>query len=155
MKAIYAGSFDCYTNGHHDIVHKASKLFSELHIVIAVNKSKIRSYPEELMAAAIERLLKSEGLDNCKVAIWHGLVAEYCAKNGIFYSVRGLRNSMDYYYEESVASVNKLIMPDLETVYFRSDTPAISSSMVRELHSFGRDLSSYIPKEIWECIKHI
>ena len=84
-----------------------------------------------------------------------GLVAEYCATNEIFYSVRGLRNSMDYNYEESVASVNKLIMPNLETVYFRSDTPAISSSMVRELHGFGREISSYVPKEIWECIKHM
>ncbi len=153
MKAVYAGSFDCYTNGHHDIVHKARNLFSELHIVIAVNSVKKRSYPAELMAASIEKLLKAEGLDNCIVSIWKGLVAEYCATHGIFYSVRGLRNSMDYNYEESVASVNKLIMPNLETVYFRSDTPAISSSMVRELHSFGRDISSYVPKEIWECIK--
>ncbi len=155
MKAVYAGSFDCYTNGHHDIVLKASKLFRELHIVIAVNSNKTRSYPEELMACAIKKLLNAEGLDNCKVSIWKGLVAEYCATNEIFYSVRGLRNSMDYNYEESVASVNKLIMPNLETVYFRSDTPAISSSMVRELHGFGREISSYVPKEIWECIKHM
>lgn len=155
MRAVYAGSFDCYTNGHHDIVRKASRLFCELHIVIAVNSAKKRNYPEELMADAIRKLLETEGIKNCEVAVCKGLVAEYCAIHNIDYFVRGLRNSMDYAYEESVAAANKLIMPYMETVYFRSDTPAISSSIVRELHSFGKDVSGYVPSEVWECIKHI
>ena len=73
-------------------------------------------------------------------------------EHSIDYFIRGLRNNLDYNYEENVANVNKLIMPDMDTIYFRAVTPAISSSMVRELHSFGKDVSAYIPAEVWERI---
>ena len=153
MKAVYAGSFDCYTNGHHDIVRKASRLFDEVHIVIAVNSAKKRSYPAKQMAEAIRAALEREGLSNCKVSIYSGIVAEYCREHEIDYFIRGLRNNLDYNYEENVANVNKLIMPDMDTIYFRAVAPAISSSMVRELHSFGKDVSAYVPAEVWERIK--
>ncbi len=153
MKAVYAGSFDCYTNGHHDIVRKASRLFDEVHIVIAVNSAKKRCYPAEQMAQAIRAVLEREGLSNCLVSIYRGIVAEYCRENDIDYFIRGLRNNLDYSYEENVANVNKLIMPDMDTIYFRAVAPAISSSMVRELHSFGRDVSAYVPPEVWERIR--
>lgn len=152
MDAVYAGSFDCYTNGHHDIVRKASRLFDRLHIVIAVNTAKIRTYPAERMAEAICAVLARDNITNCTVDVCTTLVAEYCSENGIDYFVRGLRNNLDYNYEENVAEVNKLVIPSMETIYFRSDTPAISSSMVKELHFFGKDVSSYVPPEVWQCI---
>ena len=152
MNAVYAGSFDCYTNGHHDIVRRASRLFDTLYIVIAVNTAKKRTDPAEMMAAAIRAALARDNITNCTVEICTTLVAEYCSEKGIDCFIRGLRNNLDYNYEENVAEVNKLVSPSMETIYFRSDTPGISSSMVKELHYFGKDVSSYVPPEVWKCI---
>jgi pantetheine-phosphate adenylyltransferase len=152
-KAVYAGSFDPFTNGHLDILKKASKLFDEVHLLIGVNQNKQRRYHQMYMKDAIENVIKNEHLDNCKVFIVDTLIAEYCKKNGIKYYVRGLRNSMDYNYEENICEANKLINPDMETVYFRAENVAISSSMVKELYSYGQDVSKYVPKEILPVLR--
>ena len=130
MNAVYAGSFDCYTNGHHDIVKKAAVLFDRLYIVIAVNSEKRRRYPAELMQAAIARTLE----------------------NDIGYAIRGLRNRMDYDYEENIAAVNKLIAPNLETVYFRADNNGISSSLIAELSKYRKDFSGLVPPAVNELL---
>lgn len=87
-----------------------------------------------------------------RVEICEGLVAEYAKDNGIRYMIRGLRNNMDYNYEENIAAVNKPIYPEMEYVYFRAENVAVSSSMVRELRSFGRDVSMYVPAPVYEMI---
>ena len=130
MNAVYAGSFDCYTNGHHDIVKKAAVLFDRLYIVIAVNSEKRRRYPAELMQTAIARTLE----------------------NDIGYAIRGLRNRMDYDYEENIAAVNKLIAPNLETVYFRADNNGISSSLIAELSKYRKDFSGLVPPAVNELL---
>ena len=130
MNAVYAGSFDCYTNGHHDIVKKAAVLFDRLYIVIAVNSEKRRRYPAELMQTAIARTLE----------------------NDIGYTIRGLRNRMDYDYEENIATVNKLIAPNLETVYFRADNNGISSSLIVELSKYRKDFSGLVPPAVNELL---
>lgn len=130
MNAVYAGSFDCYTNGHHDIVKKAAVLFDRLYIVIAVNSEKRRRYPAELMQTAIARTLE----------------------NDIGYTIRGLRNRMDYDYEENIATVNKLIAPNLETVYFRADNNGISSSLIAELSKYRKDFSGIVPPAVNELL---
>ena len=130
MNAVYAGSFDYYTNGHHDIVKKAAVLFDRLYIVIAVNSEKSRRYPAELMQTAIARTLE----------------------NDIGYTIRGLRNRMDYDYEENIATVNKLIAPNLETVYFRADNNGISSSLIAELSKYRKDFSDLVPPAVNELL---
>ena len=97
---------------------------------------------------AMERALADSGIRNCEVSIYDGLIAEYTKHHGIGYMVRGLRNNMDYNYEENIAEVNKLIDPSLEYVYFRADNVAVSSSMVKELRHYGQDVSSYVPPAI-------
>ena len=151
-KAIYPGSFDPFTNGHLDIVKKASDLFDEVYIVIGVNAKKHRTYDSDKMKQAIEMTISEHELPNVTVEVYEGLVAEYAKDKGIQYMIRGLRNNMDYNYEENIASVNKLIYPEIEYVYFRAENVAISSSMVRELRSFGRDVSIYIPSPVLEII---
>lgn len=130
MNAVYAGSFDYYTNGHHDIVKKAAVLFDRLYIVIAVNSEKSRRYPAELMQTAIARTLE----------------------NDIGYTIRGLRNRMDYDYEENIATVNKLIAPNLETVYFRADNNGIPSSLIAELSKYRKDFSDLVPPAVNELL---
>lgn len=148
MKVVYAGSFDCYTNGHHDIVKKAAAVFDEVHIIVADNTGKQRSFPAEDMVGVIEESLQRDNICNTKVTAYDGLVAEYAEENGIGYLVRGLRNVTDYQYEENIACINRLISPKLETIYFRTDNMAISSSMIREMLKYGKDISKYVPKPV-------
>ena len=152
-KAIYAGSFDPFTNGHLDIVRKAAKLFDEIHVVIAINLKKNRTYKSVAMSMAISEVLRAEGLDNVKVCVCDGLVADYAKLNSVQYLVRGLRNQIDFGYEENIAEANKLLYPELETVYLRAENCAISSSMIKELHSFGTDVSAFLPAAVWKLVE--
>ncbi len=151
-RAIYPGSFDPFTNGHLDIVKKAAPLFDEVIILIGINAKKSRSFAPENMKAAIEATLQEMKLSNVRVAIFEGLVAQYAKEHAISYMIRGLRNNMDYNYEENIAEVNKLINPDMESVYFRAENVAVSSSMVKELHSYGQDVSTYLPKAVFDIM---
>lgn len=151
--AIYPGFFDPFTNGHLDLVRKASEIFDRVYIVIGVNAEKNRSFPAERMAEAITRTLMENQIENCEVVIWNGLVAEFARKQKTDYMIRGLRNNMDYNYEENVACVNKLINPELEYIYFRSNNVAVSSTMVKELHSYGKDVSAYVPEAVLELLQ--
>ena len=151
--ALYAGSFDPYTNGHHDIVRKAAALFDRVDVLIGVNIQKRRRFEAEAMRRAMQALFDSEGLSNVRAVVHGGLVADYCAANGIGWYVRGLRSATDYAYEEGVAQVNHMINPSLETVYLRSDEPALSSSMVRELLAFGKSAAPYVPAEVLALIE--
>ena len=151
-KAIYPGSFDPFTNGHLDIIKKAAALFDEVYIVIGINSSKKRNYSHENMKVAIENTLSFLGLTNCYVCTYDGLVAEFARINGIHYMIRGLRNNMDYNYEENIAEVNKLINPDMEYIYFRADRVGVSSSMVKELMLYGLDVSKYVPPDVLQKI---
>ena len=151
--AIYPGSFDPFTNGHLDIVKKGSKLFDEVHIIIGVNANKIRTYDSELVKDAIEKTLQENNISNCKVYVYEGLVAEYTNENNVGYMIRGLRNNMDYNYEENIAEVNKLINSKLEYVYFSAENVALSSSMGKELNSFGKDVSKYVPEPMLKVMK--
>lgn len=151
-RAIYPGSFDPFTNGHLDIVKKSAALFEEVYVVIGINAQKKRTFEAGRMKAAIEAALQELGITNVQVVIYEGLVAEFAKANQIKYMIRGLRNNMDYNYEENIAEINKLINPDMEYVYFRAVNVAVSSSMVKELHSFGMDVSPYLPKTVYDML---
>ena len=152
-KAIYPGSFDPFTNGHLDIVKKAAAIFDKVYVVIGINSEKRRSYDCEEMRRAIEAALADCGITNCVVSVYDGLIAEYTRRNKIGYMVRGLRNNMDYNYEENIAEVNKLIDPKLEYIYFRADNVAVSSSMVKELNHYGLDVSKYLPPAVTAIVQ--
>ena len=152
-KAIYPGSFDPFTNGHLDIVRKAAGLFEKVYVVLGVNSSKRRAFDAEAMRRAITQALADAHLTRCEVCLCDGLVAEFAKQKGAGYMIRGLRNNMDYNYEENIAEVNKLINPALEYVYFRADNIAVSSSMVRELLSYRKDVSRFVPPAVFELIK--
>lgn len=146
--AIYAGSFDPFTNGHLSIVKKAAELFDKVYVVVANNTNKIRSTDANMMIVALMDCFQREHLDNCVPLMHSGLIAELCYDCNAKYLIRGLRNTSDYMYEENIAKINQEINPDLQTIYFRADNDVISSSMVRELHAHGRDVSKYLPIEV-------
>ena len=152
-KAIYPGSFDPFTNGHLDIVKKAAALFDEVVVIIGVNPNKKRTFIAENMKKAIEDTMRENGITNVSVVWLDGLVAQYAKEIGAKYMIRGLRNNLDYNYEENIAEVNKLVNPDLEYVYFRAENVAVSSSMVKELAHYEQDVSVYVPGPVYQRMK--
>ena len=153
--AIYPGSFDPFTCGHMDIVKKAARLFSHLYVVIGVNTDKARTYDASRMRDAIARTVADAGIENCTVCLHTGLTAAFAKEVGADCLVRGLRNSLDYGYEENIAAVNKLLCPTLETVYLRADHAAVSASMVRELRRFGESAAAYVPPAVLGRLRKI
>lgn len=152
--AVYPGSFDPFTNGHLDIVKKASKLFDKVYVVIASNSGKERIYFAHKMKDAIIRTLDCCGINHCEVVVYNGLLGNFIKENNVGYMVRGLRNNMDYNYEENIAEVNKLLNPEIEYIYFRAEHVGVSSSMVKELMRYEQDVSKYVPKEILRMMRN-
>ena len=155
-KAVYAGSFDPFTNGHLVMVKKVSKLFDWVYVVMANNSKKHRTYDIDKMKEVIQEILKDNALYNVAVVTYDGLVADFCREHDVQYLIRGLRNNMDYNYEENISDINKLINPNVESVYFRAENDlerTISSSMVKELFSYGKDVSLYVPTKVLELMQ--
>ena len=152
-QAIFCGSFDPFTNGHLSIVKKASQIFDTVYIVLAVNYNKNRTTNKLSMIDGIKNTLIKEDITNCIVDYTYDLVAKYCKEKNIKYFIRGLRNNMDYNYEENIAEVNELLNDELEYVYFRADNKAISSSMIRELMSYNQSVSQWVPKDVLNCME--
>lgn len=152
-KAVYAGSFDPFTIGHLDIIREASTLFEQLIVVCAANQKKTPIFSREEMAKAIADCLVQNGIYNSVVVISNKLTVDVCAEFQAKYLVRGLRNTTDFLYEEEIAKFNQKFNPDLLTIYLRAVDDALSSSMVRELLSYGKDVSKYVPREILTVIQ--
>lgn len=152
MNAIYAGSFDPFTNGHLHVLTQACEVFDKVFVAIAVNSSKKRRIDKDAMKNAIEKIVKNNRLDNVEVIIFDGLTVDLAEKKNAKFLVRGLRNGTDYEYEENLAIVNSKIA-GVETIYFRAGKTAhISSSVVMELYNYGRDITKWVPEEILEIL---
>ena len=147
--AVYAGSFDPFTNGHLDIVRQAAGIFDQLVVVIAQNARKgNRHYPASTMRDAIEEVLLHENLTNCRVIVSNRLTVHECHANEARYIVRGIRDTSDFLNEETMARTNNSLAPEIKTVYLRAEHDALSSSMVRELMAYRHTVSPYVPVEV-------
>ena len=152
-KGFYAGSFDPFTNGHLHVVIKSAELFDEVVVGIGMNRDKLRRFNRNEMRAAMEKVMESEGLNNVKVVIFDNLAVDAAIENGCNTLIRGIRNGMDYEKEENLAATNEEIS-GLDTIYIRAGKLGIiSSSMVMELRDYHKDISGYVPKEIYKVIK--
>lgn len=153
MKAVYAGSFDPFTVGHMKILRQAAEIFDKVYVCIANNSDKKRCFDVKIMKQAIERTLYMNGLTNCEVVIWEGMIVDFCTKYNADYLVRGLRDTTDYLYEENIAKINHELNPVLRTIYFRATSAdAISSSMVREFIKYGKPIAKYLPVDVYKTI---
>lgn len=151
--ALYAGSFDPFTNGHLDVVKEAAKIFDKVYVCCFVNNKKQRSYPMDKMRDSIEACLYREGVHNANAITSNMLTAECARLIGAQYIIRGLRNTSDYLYEEEIAKFNNMLNPELRTIYIRALNDSISSSAVKELLFVGKDIQNYVPIEVAEIIK--
>ncbi|MEM7108085.1 MAG: pantetheine-phosphate adenylyltransferase [Bacteroidota bacterium] len=147
--AIFPGSFDPFTKGHEDIVLRGLKLFDEIIIAIGYNSQKnIRYFEVNEMVAYIEDTFKSN--TRIKVLIYNELTAELAKKLNARYLLRGLRNTTDFEYENSIAQVNNYLNDDLESVFLITspEYAAISSSIIREVHKYDGDVTDFLPYKL-------
>lgn len=151
---MYPGSFDPVTNGHLDIIQRASRIYDKLIVGVLNNPSK-----KTPMFSVEERidLIRSVTADipNVEVDSFTGLLVDFAKAKGAQVIVKGLRTVADFEYEFQMALLNKALNPEYETVFLMTDTKYsyISSSMVKELAGFKGDLTGLVPGEIIEKIK--
>ena len=147
--AIFPGSFDPFTKGHYDIVVRSIHLFDKVVIAIGYNAQKnMRYFEVEWMVDKINSLFKDE--DRVETIVYDELTAELAKKMKAEFLVRGLRNTTDFEYENSISQVNRSINKNLETVFLITspELAQISSTIIREVHRYGGDVSSFLPYEI-------
>ena len=150
---FYAGSFDPFTNGHLHVIEVSSKMFDKIIVGIGVNTLKTRRFDQDKMKEAMKKVIEANGLKNVEVVTYNNLSVDCAREHGANFLIRGIRNGMDYDYEENVALINEEIS-GLDTIYVRAGKlGALSSSMVMELLQFGKDVSKFLPKEILEIIE--
>lgn len=144
---VFAGSFDPITRGHEDIVMKAMPLFDEIFIAIGVNIDKKYKFPLEDRIRWIENTFAE--FPKVKVVSYEGLTVDLCKRLNAGFIIRGLRNTTDFEYESIVAEANKKLNPEVETMFFLSDTTlrCISSTVVRDLVKNGVDLKGFVPEK--------
>ena len=152
---LFTGSFDPMTNGHMDLIERASKLFDKLYVGIFYNPHKNGFLSIESRLKTVEKAVAH--LENVQVIASHDeLVVDVARKLGVHVLVRGLRNVADLQYEASFDFYNHQLAGEIETVYLHSrpEHVYISSSAVRELLKFDQDISKYVPNAVLEELKH-
>jgi pantetheine-phosphate adenylyltransferase len=152
-KAIYPGSFDPITNGHLDILDRTLTLFSEVTIVVAGAGQKNPLLSPEERAILIREVVKDR--TGVKVDVWPGLIMEYAREHGYSAVIRGLRAASDFEYEFMMASMNKTINSEVETLFMMTSQHLyfVSSSMIKELYKYGGDISPYVPAAVVRRLK--
>jgi len=144
--ALFPGSFDPFTVGHESIARRALPLFDRVIIGIGTNENKTDFFPLEKRIQWIKNLFADE--QKVEVKTYKRLTIDFCRETGASYLLRGLRTSADFEFERAVGQVNKLLDPEIETVFLltKPEHSFISSSIVRDVYKNGGDISSFIPK---------
>ena len=147
--AIFPGSFDPFTKGHEDIVLRGLNIFDEIIIAIGHNSTKnSRYFKVEKMVNYIEEAFENH--QNVRVILYNELTAELAKKYDAQYLLRGLRNTTDFEYENSIAQVNRHLNAGLESVFLITspEYAAISSSIIREVHRYNGPIQDFLPYKI-------
>ena len=153
--AIYPGSFDPLTNGHLDIIERASTIFDEVIVLISFNPDKKGRFPIEIRERMVKESCKH--LNNVKVDSFNGLVVRYAKEHDAKFLIRGLRAAGDYEYEWSLYSGNRFIDPSIDMVYLmaKPEKSIISSTAVMEFIRTGVDVSTLVPKAVYKIIEEL
>ena len=146
--AVYPGSFDPITNGHLDILERASKIFDKVIVLVAINSSKNHRFSVEERVQMIKEA--TAGIPNVEVDSSEGLTVRYAKEHGAGTLIRGLRAVSDFEYEFRLASANEFADSSIDMVFFmaRGDKTFISSSAIIELYNSGVDISSLVPESV-------
>ncbi len=151
--AVYPGSFDPITNGHLDIIARASRLYDKVVVGVLNNTSKSPLFSAEERLDMISHEIG--GLDNVTCDVFNGLLVDFAKQKGATVIVKGLRTVADFEYEFQMALLNKALNPEYETMFMMTDTKFsyISSSMVKEVAKYQGRLDGLVPPYVAEKIK--
>ena len=155
MNAMYPGTFDPFTNGHCDLVRRAARLYDRIVVAVAASSGKDTLFDiEQRVALASEALAD---LDNVEVIPYQGLTVEFARQHDLGVIIRGLRAVSDFEFEFQLASMNRRLAEDIETVFL---TPTeqftfVSSSLVREIALLGGDVSEFVPAAVSQALSEI
>jgi len=148
VKALYPGTFDPPTSGHVDLIQRGARIFDHLTVAILVNPVKNPLFTVEERAEMLQEI--ASGIGNVSVATFDGLMVEFARRQGASAVLRGIRAISDYEHEFQMALMNRRLAPEIETVFLQ---PAgrysfVSSRMVKEVFSFGGDISGLVPPNV-------
>lgn len=151
--AVYPGTFDPITNGHTDLVQRAARLFDRVIVAIAANPGKVPAFPMAQRVALAREVLAD--LTNVEICSFDNLLVDFLHQRGASVILRGLRAVSDFEYEFQLASMNRQLAPDIETVFL---TPAeqyafVSSSLVREIAALGGDVSPFVHPQVVAALR--
>ena len=144
-KAIFPGSFDPFTLGHHSIVKRALTFMDEVIVGIGINEGKRSMIPVEKRVDMIRRLYADES--RVKVEAYSGLTVDFAREQAAEFIIRGIRTVKDFEYEEGIADINRKLT-GIETIFLftEPELASVSSSVVRELLHYGKDVSMFLPE---------
>lgn len=150
--AVYPGSFDPITNGHLDIIHRASKIVDKLYVAVLVNRNKKYMFSSEERVEFIKKSVSD--IPNIEVVSYDGLLVDFCREKGANAIFKGLRAITDYEIEVQMALMNKRLENNVETVLLVSavDHSFISSSIIKEVAYYGGDIAGLVPEHVREAI---
>jgi pantetheine-phosphate adenylyltransferase len=146
--AVFPGSFDPFTIGHEAIVRRALSMFDEIIIAVGANALKKSFYSVDTRKKMISNVFQNEM--RVKVDHYEGLTVDYCKKNGAGFLLRGLRTAADFEFERAIAQVNKVLAPDIESVFILTvpEHSHINSSIVKDIIRSGGNASRFVPSSI-------
>lgn len=153
--AIYPGSFDPLTNGHMDIIERASRLTDKLIVAILRNTKKQYWLAEQDRLAMLK--MSTSHLGNVEVEVFGGLLVDYARSKGARAIIRGMRMVSDFEYEMALQGINKHMAPEIETVYLMTDGKwsYLSSSLIKEAAAMGGNINDLLPPPALEIVKRI
>jgi len=155
MKTVVCpGSFDPITNGHMDIIRRASGIFDKVIVLVASNQEKKNFFSTGERVEMIRRVVREEGLQNVEVDQDDGLLVNYIQRVGAVAIVKGLRAVSDFEYEFQMALTNHKLLPECETIFFTTSSKNmyLSSSIVRQVGKLGGDITQVVPPCVYEQI---
>lgn len=151
--AIYPGTFDPITNGHIDVIERASELFDLVYVVIAINphKSTLFTEGERIEMAKVSL----QNISNLIIESFHGLTVDYAKQVNANTIIRGIRAVSDFEYEFQIALMNRKIQPDIHTIFLLPNEKYtyLNSSIIREIAKYGQDVSDFVPKIVSQKLK--
>ena len=152
LRAIYPGSFDPVTNGHIDIIKRAAAISDELIVGVLQNKEKTPLFSVEERVIMLREVTKN--LKNVKIVTFEGLLIDFAAQMDAKVIVRGLRAITDFEYELQMSQTNRKLNADIETLFLTTslEYSFLSSTTVKEVASFGGDISQFVPEFVAEKI---
>ena len=150
--AIYPGSFDPMTFGHLDIIERSAKMVDKLYVSVLINSAKNALFSIDERVSMIKEM--TSYLPNVEVTSFRGLLVDYAKEMNASIIVRGLRAITDFEYELQIAQTNRIVNPAVDTIFLTTslEYSYLSSTIVKEVASYGGDISKFVPKKIEDAI---